>query len=111
MKGARLQLLHKVTLYRAKGQKDPVILSYVEKTLRGSQARLVDRTTLPPQIDLKAYQCHAVIDWIDIHFELSRRSQFWHLNDRIEKLTGRKEYPEALDLSEGKTATRYKLRV
>ncbi|MDK1488640.1 hypothetical protein QN219_00995 [Sinorhizobium sp. 7-81] len=52
-----------------------------------------------------------MVDWIDIHFELSRRTQYWHLNDRIEKLTSRKEYPEALDLGEGKTATRYKLRV
>lgn len=91
--------------------KKPIILTYVEKTLRSSQARLINRTTLTPQIDLEAYQCRAVIDWIDIHFELSRRTQHWHLNDRIEKLTGRKEYPEALDSGEGKTATRYKLRV
>ncbi|WP_425986353.1 hypothetical protein [Ensifer sp. R-19] len=100
-----------VPLYRDKGMKKPIILTYVEKTLRSSQARLINRTTLTPQIDLEAYQCRAVIDWIDIHFELSRRTQHWHLNDRIEKLTGRKEYPEALDSGEGKTATRYKLRV
>ena len=104
-------MIHDVILYREKRNKDPVVLRYAEETLRSSQARLVNRTTLAPQIDLKAYRCRAVIDWIDIHFELSRRTQYWHLNDRIEKLTGRKEYPEALDLGEGKTATRYKLRV
>ncbi|WP_037436347.1 hypothetical protein [Sinorhizobium fredii] len=106
-----MALTHEVSLYREKGNKDPVILAYVEETLRSSQARLANRTTLTPQIDLEAYQCRAVVDWIDIHFELARRTQYWHLNDRIEKLTSRKEYPEALDLGEGKTATRYKLRV
>ncbi|MBY5379352.1 hypothetical protein HFN10_00600 [Rhizobium leguminosarum] len=104
-------MIHEVTLYREKGNKAPVALSYGEETLRSSQARLINRTTLTPQIDLEAYQCRAVVDWIDIHFELSRRTQYWHLNDRIEKLTGRKEYPEALDFGDGKTATRYKLRV
>lgn len=103
--------MHQVILYRDKGNTEPVTLRYTEQTLRSSQARLVNRTTLTPQIDLEAYQCRAVIDWVDVHFELSRRTQHWHLNDRIEKLTGRKEYPEALDSGEGKTATRYKLRV
>ncbi|MVO95494.1 hypothetical protein FML87_23040 [Rhizobium leguminosarum bv. phaseoli] len=106
-----MELIHQVTLYREKGSNAPVVLAYAETTLRSSQARLINRTTLTPQIDLEAYQCRAVVDWIDIHFELSRRTQYWHLNDRIEKLTGRKEYPEALDIGDGKTATRYKLRV
>lgn len=103
-------VLHKVTLYRAKGNKDPVILTYVEKTLRSSQARLVNRTVLTPQIDLGAYQCGSVVDWVDIQFELVRRTQHWKLNERIEKLTGRKEYPKALDTGAGMTATKYKLR-
>lgn len=104
-------LIHEVTLYRQKGSKGPIILSYAEKTLRSSQARLTNRTTLTPQIDLEAYQCRAVVDWVDIHIDLARRSQHWQLNKRIERLTGRKEYPEALDLAEGKTATRYRLRI
>ncbi len=52
-----------------------------------------------------------MVDYIDIQFELTRLTQCWKLNERIEKLTGRKEYPEALDLGPGKTASRYKLRV
>lgn len=106
-----MALIHEVTLYRARGNKDAVVLAYAEKTLRSSQARLVNRTSLTPQIDLEAFQCRAVVDWIDIHFELGRRTQYWKLNEQIEKLTGRKEYPEALNLAAGKTATRYKLRV
>jgi len=104
-------MLHQITIYRAKGSKDPVSLTYVEEPLRRSQARLANRTTLTPQIELGGYQCVAVIDWIDVEFELSRRTQYWKLNELIEKLTGRKEFPEALDLGVGKTATRYKLRV
>lgn len=100
-----------VILYRSRKFDDPVALSYVETTLRSSQARLASRTTLTPQIDLGAYQCRAVVDWIDIEFELTRRTQYWKLNGLIEKMTGRKEFPEALNLGGGKTATRYKLRV
>ncbi|WP_416798083.1 hypothetical protein [Ciceribacter azotifigens] len=111
LNGAGQQLRHEVILYREKGEKDPVTLIYLEETLRRSQARLKNRTTLTPQIDLDAYRCAALVDWIDIELQLSRRTQYWHLNDRIEKKTGRKEFPEALDLGEGKTASRYKLRV
>lgn len=104
-------MLHQITLYRAKGDKDPVILAYAEEPLRRSQARLANRTTLTPQIELDGYQCAAVVDWIDVEIELTHRTQYWHLNDLVENVTGRKEFPEALDLGEGKTATRYKLRV
>ena len=104
-------MLHKVTLYRAKGKTGPVTLTYLEETVGRSQARFKNRTTLTPQIDLSAYRCAAVVDYIDVLFELSRRTQHWKINDRIERLTGRKEFPEALDLGPGKTASRYKLRV
>jgi hypothetical protein len=107
----RIELKHQVVLYRERSNKDPVTLTYVEKTLRSSQARLANRAALTPEIDLKSYQCRAVIDWIDILFELSRRSQYWQLNDRIEKITGRKEFLDPLDPGEGKTATRFRLRV
>lgn len=106
-----VRLIHEVTLYRGKGNQDPVVLCYVEKTLRSSQARLVNRTTLTPRIDLEAHQCRAVVDWIDIHIDLAKRSQFWKLSERIERLTGRKEYLEPLNLAEGNTATRYRLRM
>lgn len=111
MNEAGLQVMHKVILYRAKGKQDPVTLTYVEETLRRSQARFAGRMALAPQIDLSAYRCAAVVDWIDVEFELSRRTQYWHLNNRIEKKTGRKEFLEPLDLGEGNTASRYKLRV
>lgn len=102
---------HEVILYRNRKLEAPVALSYVETTLRSSQARFTSRTTFTPQIDLDAYQCRAVIDWIDIHFELSRPTQHWHINERIKKLTGRKEYAEALNTGAGMTASKYRLRV
>ena len=104
-------MLHQITLHRAKGDKNPVLLTYVEEPLRSSQARFTSRTTLTPQIELDAYRCRAVIDWIDIHFELSRPTQHWHINERIKKLTGRKEYAEALNTGAGMTASQYRLRV
>ncbi|SIR19241.1 hypothetical protein SAMN05880582_107190 [Rhizobium sp. RU20A] len=102
---------HTVILHRDRELRDPVTLEYVEETLRGSQRRLLGRTVVRPLIELGAYRWASVVDWIDVEFELGRPSQHWHLNDRIEALTGRKEYPEALDVGPGGTATRYRLRV
>lgn len=100
-----------VTIYRNDKLDAPVTLQYTEETLRSSQRRFEGRTVLCPQIDLDAYRWASVVDWIDVEFVLGRRSQYWHLNDRIEGLTGRKEYPKALDLGPGGTASRYQLRV
>ncbi|EJL51639.1 hypothetical protein PMI09_04429 [Rhizobium sp. CF122] len=102
---------HRITLYRSKLRDAPIDLTYAEETLRRSQKRFRNRRVLTPAIDLDAYQWGAVVDWIDIEFELIRRTQHWKLNDRIEARTGRKEFPEALDLGAGKTATQYRLRV
>lgn len=52
-----------------------------------------------------------MVDWLDVEFNLGRPSQHWHLNARIERLTGRKEYPEALEIGPGGTASHYRLRV
>jgi hypothetical protein len=102
---------HAVILHRDSELDAPVTLQYVEETLRGSQRRFEGRTVLRPQIDLRTYRWASVVDWIDVEFVLGRPSQHWKLNDRIERLTGRKEYPEALDVSPGGTATHYRLRV
>jgi hypothetical protein len=98
-------------MYRSKKLDAPVELEYVEETLRGAQRRLQARTVLRPLIDLGAYRWAAVVDWIDVEFELGRPSQHWKLNDRIEAMTGRKEYPKGLDVGPGGTASRYQLRV
>lgn len=102
---------HAVILQRDNKLDAPIRLNYVEETLRSSQRRFEGRTVLRPQIDLGVYRWASVVDWIDIDFVLGRRSQYWHLNDRIERLTGRKEYPEALDVGLGGTASHYRLRV
>jgi len=102
---------HAVILHRDRELDAPVTLQYAEETLRSSQRRFEGRTALRPLIDLDAYRWASVVDWIDVEFVLGRRSQYWHLNDRIERLNGRKEYPKALDLGPGGTASRYRLRV
>lgn len=100
-----------VILHRDKALDAPVELEYAEETLRSSQKRLRGRTALRPLIDLNAYRWTSVLDWIDVEFELGRPSQHWQLNKRIESLTGRKEYPKALDIGPGGTSSRYRLRV
>lgn len=100
-----------VVIYRSSKLDAPVELEYGEETLSESQKRFASRTVYRPQIDLDAYRWASVIDWIDVEFELGRPSQHWKLNDRIEALTGRKEYPAALDIGPGGIARRYRLRV
>lgn len=102
---------HHVTMYRDSEPSAPVTLKYVEETLRSPQKRFKRRTVLRPQIDLQAYRWASVVDWVDMEFTLGRPSQHWKLNDRIERLTGRKEYPEALEVGPGGAATHYRLRV
>ncbi len=102
---------HTVTMYRSEELDEPVKLQYIEEPLRSSQRRFEARTALLPQIDLGAYRWASVVDWIDVEFVLGRPSQYWKLNARIETLTGRKEYPRALDTGPGRTASHYRLRV
>lgn len=100
-----------VIMYRSEELDAPVGLDYVEEALRSPQRRFQGRIVLRPQIDLGTYRWASVVDWIDVEFILGRPSQFWHLNDRIERLTGRKEYPKPLDVGSGGAASRYRLRV
>lgn len=102
---------HSVVLHRDDELSAPVTLDYVEEALEGVQRRFQSRTVLRPQIDLGAYRWASVVDWIDVEFVLGRPSQHWRLNDRIERLTGSKEYPKALDVGSGGTSTHYRLRV
>lgn len=43
-----------------------------------------------PVIDLDAYSCRAVIDFVSVTFELARRTQFRHVQRAILPLTGRR---------------------
>lgn len=45
----------------------------------GKQKRFKGRWLLVPHIDLKAYKCRAVIDWIDVEFITGRPTQMRHL--------------------------------
>ncbi len=100
-----------VILHRDKALDAPVELEYAEETLRSAQKRFQGRAALRPRIDLDAYRWASVVDWIEVEFGLGRPSQHWQLNKRIESLTGRKEYPKALDVGPGGTSSRYRLRV
>jgi len=102
---------HAVILHRDKTLDAPVVLEYTEETLRSAQKRFWGRTALRPLIDLDAYRWASVVDWIDVEFELGRRSQHWQLNKRIEDVVGRKQYPKALEVGPGGTSSRYRLRV
>lgn len=69
-------------------------LNYEIIELTNAQKRLTGRQALKPIIDLADYTTKAVIDWIDIHVLLNRKTQFQWLQGDIEKIIGRKVHVE-----------------
>lgn len=101
---------HFVTIYRDKSKADPVVLGYEEKTLGRAQARLRDRTTLTPLIDLDAYQCRSLVDWVDVRVSLTNTSQFRWVNERIIALGSRKCFVKPHEAGAGNAATEFTVR-
>lgn len=61
------------------------VVRYDWKEAPGKQKRFNGRWVLVPRIDLKAYKCRAVIDWIDVEFTTGRPTQMRHLQDAAVK--------------------------
>lgn len=100
-----------VMIYRNVAGEDPVCLSYREERLRKAQARFHGRTALIPQIDLNAYQCRAVVDWIDIHVELTTTTQHQWINDIAKKVLGRKVWIKPQAPGPGNTSNLFQIRM
>jgi len=82
---------HSITL---KAVKSPqvVSLAYTEQRIEKKQKRFENRVLLQPHIDLKAYTCRAVVDWVDIRFRTVRYTQWKWIKHHIDKAMGQKTY-------------------
>jgi len=105
-----LSATRKASLRYAKTNSAPVELTYKEIKTPGSQARLTDRFVLQPVIDMKAYTCRAVVDWIDIVVQTKNPTQHQWVQRAIEPTMTRKPFVEALDAGPGKVAFRFRIR-
>lgn len=67
---------HHTGVYAIKAKVHLGELTFRQRTMTNSQARLVGRYALEPEINLDAFNCRAVIDWVTICFWLGRTTQF-----------------------------------
>lgn len=88
----------------------PGFLAYApaERGLRQRRFRL--RTIWEPQIRLSDYRVNAVVDWVDIQFELPTPSQFRHVQDHLRGATSTKHFVEPLD-DDHNSCHRFRIRV
>jgi hypothetical protein len=67
--------LHFAHEYEWPAELDPPNVSYRRQPCTLSQRRFKGRDELIPQIDLKHYNAHAVLDWVQLKFSLTRKRQ------------------------------------
>lgn len=70
------------------------LLHYYRVDLGMGQKRLRNRYALVPEVDLRAFETRAVIDWLNLEVKLNRSSQFQWLQKEIEDLFDRRLYVE-----------------
>lgn len=75
------------------------------------QKRVVNRSELRPMIDLAAYTCRAVIDWLDVEVSVGAPTQHQWIGQITERVLGRRAFVEAINPDAGKVATEFKIRV
>lgn len=67
--------LHFAHAYEWPAELDPPSISYERRPCTLIQRRFEGRDELIPQIDLKHYNAHAVLDWVQLKFSLTRMRQ------------------------------------
>ena len=71
-----MPVLDPILLTTTKTRTTPVALRYRESPCPARQARFTNRFALRPEIDLRAYECRALIDWVQVSIEVRRGTQF-----------------------------------
>lgn len=86
-------------------------LHYIEKPVGKKQARFQNRIALQPQIDLKAYTCRAVIDWVDIRFQTVGHTQWRWIKNYIDRAIGERVYVEKQKLDDDGKYRDFRVRI
>ena len=74
--------VHSIQLTKIKTS-DVVALTYRRTAIQAKQTRLWGRYTLKPDISLDEFQTSAVIDWLDVTFEILANTQARWINDHL----------------------------
>lgn len=86
-------------------------LPYLDEPVRLVQPRVAGRRVLRPAIDLGDYSCRAVLDWLDISFEIDHPTQFQYVQRVIESVTSRVAYVTPAYPGPGGVDTIFKVRI
>lgn len=81
-------IIHEIKLV-ARKTLDVIPLNYREAPVTCRQRRLDGRVALWPDLDLTAFRCRAVVDWIDVSIRTTKPTQARWLNVRIDRAIGR----------------------
>jgi len=103
--------IHEIALNYIKTAKPPVKLGFIERPGGYSQARLLGRSVMTPDLNLKGYQFRAVIDWIEISVTTIDAKQFKNIQDVVASVYGRKPYVKALEQGPGGTSRTFRIRL
>ncbi|MFD1912273.1 hypothetical protein [Halodurantibacterium flavum] len=88
----------------------PVLLSLKVVPLKKVQARFKDRYALQPDIDLAQYRVKAVVDWVELHFQFHKQTQFQHVQAALARTLSATPYIKALDKGPGGVSSRFSAR-
>lgn len=100
-----------VPYFTIKTKSDPGELVFRRRPTANSQARLAGLYTLEPNIDLKAFSCRAVIDWIVICFWLGRKTQFQWLKRDVDSALGTNCHVHVHDEEPGGVSDKFDVRI
>jgi hypothetical protein len=81
----------------------PGELMYRPTFVAAKQARLSGRVAYQPEIDLGLYRCRAVIDLIVLRVDVGRPSQFRHVKDALDRITGTSSFVEPVGTWSGRS--------
>ncbi|RUU61047.1 hypothetical protein [Mesorhizobium sp. M2C.T.Ca.TU.002.02.1.1] len=103
-------ILHTITLTAVKSPA-AFSLTYAEQPVEKKQKRFRDRVCLEPQVDLKAYTCRAVVDWVDIRFRTVSHTQWRWIKRYIDKAIGERVYVEKKQLDDDGKYRDFRVRI
>jgi hypothetical protein len=84
-------------------------LVYRRDRLRMKQARLIGRYALVPMVHVDEYVCRAEIDWIQMRFQLARRTQHQWLQQALKPVVGRNSHIDVVDEGPGRSSDEFRV--
>ena len=82
---------------------------YHEAAPAGPQARLRGSVALTPDIDLSAYTCRAVIDWVEVMFVRTVTQHRW-VQECLQPVTGERHYVKMSRPGDGGESCQFSVR-